>query len=131
MAFSEDIKKAFTESMKRGGNKITSEQDTAVTKMAEDLAAAIARWIMAQDFQIMKMKAILEVEELKTATQLQADISKAVQVQPGIVVQTDVPGTTTSTGNAPYFFAAAIVTSSVTVLSFPPEKDTTQRCPSA
>ena len=82
--FKDDIKEAYTDSMKRGGEALTSDQEKAVDKMSQGLAAAIARWVVNQDFQIMKMKAILEVEELKTATELQANIAKQVKVRPGI-----------------------------------------------
>ena len=93
-SFSGDIKDALTKSMSKGGGKLTSDQASAVEELSEDLAAAIARWVVDQDFQIMKMKAILEVEELKTATQLQADIAPTIKVKPGIPTVSGGPTTT-------------------------------------
>ena len=60
--------------------KLLDEEQLKVIKtLSIDLADSITKFIQDQTFNITEMKAILEVEELKTQTFLQADIQPTVQ----------------------------------------------------
>ena len=98
-----DIKEAFLTSM---GNP---EDEGNTEQIARDISQAIITFLTKQTFTITEMKAILEVEELKTSGPLQADVLNSVSVNttvaPGIattvagplVGATTAPGTGTGT----------------------------------
>ena len=64
MGLSADIKKAFFRAMDE--DVLDSAQKTSLDRMSKDLANAIIDFLTEQTFTITEMKALLEVEELKT-----------------------------------------------------------------
>ena len=104
MGLSADIKKAFFRAMDE--DVLDSTQKNSLDRMSKDLANAIIDFLTEQTFTITEMKALLEIEELKTSTNLQADVlANRLQttVNPGIQVSTAgtaaaQTGATTSTG---------------------------------
>ena len=105
MGLSADIKKAFFRAMDE--DVLDSAQKSSLDRMSKDLANAIIDFLTEQTFTITEMKALLEIEELKTSTNLQADvlgnrlttnvtnISGAPSAGGGII-----PGTGTGTGRS-------------------------------
>ena len=72
MGLADDIKKSFFNGM--GEDRLDSTQKSVLDKMSKDISKAIVDFITSQTFTITKMKALLEVEELETTTDLQADV---------------------------------------------------------
>lgn len=98
MGLKSDIKEAFLTSM---GNP---EDEGNTEQMARDISQAIITFLTKQTFTITEMKAILEVEEIKTSGPLQADVLNSVSVNttvaPGIPTTSGAtlgPGTGTGT----------------------------------
>ena len=84
MGLKADIKSAFLKSM---GNPVDDNGQPVegnVDQLSEDLTNAIIDFLTKQTFTITEMKAILEVEELKTLGSYTADIMPTVMVSAGI-----------------------------------------------
>ena len=77
MGLGKDINDALLNSI--GDDDLDSEQKNNITKLSSDLSKAFQNFLIAQTFTITQMKAILEVEELTTATPLIADVLPSVQ----------------------------------------------------
>ena len=90
MGLSADIKKAFFQAMDE--DILDSDQKKTLDKMSKDLSKAIIDFLTSQSFTITKMKAILEVEEMKTSTNLMGD------VLPSVIVSTPSGPGSVSTG---------------------------------
>ena len=72
MGLSNDIRKAFSKAMDE--DILDSAQKSTLDRMSKDLSNAIIDFLTEQTWTITEMKALLEVEELKTSTDLQADV---------------------------------------------------------
>ena len=82
MGLKSDIKEAFLTSM---GNP---EDEGNTEQIARDISQAIITFLTKQTFTITEMKAILEVEELKTSGPLQADVLNSVSVNTTVAPMT-------------------------------------------
>ncbi len=71
------LKKDLEEACKKGLGP-NAEDEGYCPDIADLQAKAIIKFLKAQTFTITEMKAILEVEELKTQTFLQADVNPTV-----------------------------------------------------
>ena len=78
MGLIDNIKNAFLKSM-GGEDSLDSTQQKNIDTLSKDLSKSIEDFLTSQTFTITKMKAILEIEELSTATPLQADVLPSVQ----------------------------------------------------
>ena len=87
MGLKSDIKQAFLTSMGNPKDEGNTEQ------IARDISQAIITFLTKQTFTITEMKAILEVEEIKTSGPLQADVWNSVSVN-----TTVAPGIPTTSG---------------------------------
>ena len=76
MGLSENIKTALFRSINE--DDLDSTQRDHINKLSKDISTAIQDFLTEQTFTITKMKAILEIEELTTATPLQADVLSSV-----------------------------------------------------
>ena len=76
MGLSKDIENALLNSI--GGNSLDDVQQDNITQLSTDVSKAIQDFLIEQTFTITQMKAILEVEELSTATPLTADVLPSV-----------------------------------------------------
>ena len=72
MGLSADIKKAFFGVM--GEDVLDGTQKRNLDRMSKDLSKAIIDFLTEQTWTITEMKALLEVEEIKTSTTLPADV---------------------------------------------------------
>ena len=72
MGLSADIKKAFFDVMDE--DVLDPKQKRNLDRMSKDLAKAIIDFLTEQTWTITEMKALLEVEEMKTSTTLPADV---------------------------------------------------------
>ena len=97
--FTDNLIEAFTKSMEVGDYTLDDEQRKNVKKLAIDIADSIEKFIKDQTFQITEMKAILELEKMKTAGPYKADIRPQVKVRKGTQVKTTV-NTTVAPGIA-------------------------------
>ncbi len=77
MGLSKDIEDALLNSIE-DVEDLDSLQKTNITKLSENISKSIQRFLTAQTFTITRMKAVLEVEELQTATPLIADVLPSV-----------------------------------------------------
>ena len=84
MGLTQDIEDALMKSM--GDNASTDAGKGNVPAAANDIATAIINFLQQQTFTITDMKAIVEMEKIKTAGPLQADVLPTVTstVAPGI-----------------------------------------------
>ena len=101
MGLTQDIEDALMKSL--GDNASKDAGKGNVPEMAKSIATAVIKFIQEQTFTITEMKAVLEVETMKTAGPLQADVLPSVvsTVAPGqAVVTTGGPGSTTSPGTS-------------------------------
>ena len=69
MGLKSEIEKAYIDSL-----GVDPENSGNIPQLAEDLSNAITNFLLKQTFTITEMKAILEVEEMKTSTTLPADV---------------------------------------------------------
>ena len=72
MGLSEDIANAFFKSAEKENWEKTEKK--RIEKLAKDLSKAFIDFLTKQTFTITEMKALLEVEELRTSSTLQADV---------------------------------------------------------
>ena len=72
MGLSADIKKAFFDVMDE--DVLDQKQKRNLDRMSKDLSKAIIDFLTEQTWTITEMKALLEVEEIKTSTTLPADV---------------------------------------------------------
>tara|TARA_Y100000593_G_scaffold94470_1_gene193729 strand:+ start:132 stop:623 length:492 start_codon:yes stop_codon:yes gene_type:complete len=101
MGLTDNIYNAFIKSMSEdmGDEEFSQQQKDNVRQLSEDLKEAFVDFLVNQTFTIKKMKAILEVESIKTTTDLKANVENTVGVGSGISVTTPSgPGATTSVG---------------------------------
>jgi hypothetical protein len=78
---------------------IDAVDEGGCAKLAKAQTDAIVEWITGQTFRITEMKAILEVEQLKTTAPYQADVLPTVMAAPGIpIVNGFGPGASTAPG---------------------------------
>jgi len=76
MGLSKDIENALLNSI--GRNSLDDVQQDNITQLSTDVSKAIQDFLIEQTFTITQMKAVLEVEELSTATPLIADVLPSV-----------------------------------------------------
>ena len=91
MGLKDDLYNAFARNMSDAESKkieLTKFQKKKVEELSENLKEAFINFLVKQTFTIKEMKAILEVESIKTTTTLQADVENSVSVNPGISVST-------------------------------------------
>ena len=99
MGLKTDLENACIENISNGseGGDPTSEGNCG--RLAQAQTDAIVKWITAQTFRIVEMKAILEVEEMTTSAPYQADVLPTVMAAPGIpIVNGFGPGASTAPG---------------------------------
>jgi hypothetical protein len=89
MSLSADIEKAFLKSM---GNP---EDRGNIPTLSKDISSAIIKFLQDQEFNITKMKAILEIEELTTNSPLPGDVLNTVTVSTST---TNIAGAPTTVG---------------------------------
>ena len=79
MGLKTDIKNVHMDTMglKPGDDP---EVEAGLDKLATGLANAIVKWVTSQEFNITKMKAIVQLEELTTTGNLTADVMSSVGV---------------------------------------------------
>lgn len=97
MGLKDDLYRAFTKNMSDADGQrieLTDFQKKKAEDLSENLKEAFINFLVKQTFTIKEMKAILEVESIKTTTTLQANVEDSVSVTPGIAVATT--GTATS-----------------------------------
>ena len=97
MGLKSDINDAFLKFIDKD-DVFDDNQKKSIKNLSEDLSKAIIDFIVAQEFTITQMKALLEVEEMKTATTLTADIMAnrlKTTVAQGIPVMTSGGGGST------------------------------------
>ena len=99
MGLKSDIKNAFLKSMGYDDLPTETSNDNSAKKnmekkadgLSEDISNAIIDFLTKQTFTITELKAVLEVEEIKTVAPLQADVLPTVTIVngfgPGNVVQ--------------------------------------------
>ena len=63
----ENLTEAFKKSLEVGDYKLDEEQLKNIETIGKDIADAIAKFIQDQTFNITEMKAIVELEQMKTA----------------------------------------------------------------
>ena len=106
MGLKNDLYNAFVSNMSDAENEqieLTDFQKEKTNELAENLKEAFINFLVKQTFTIKEMKAILELETLKTTTTLQANVEDRVRIDAGINVSTAgtaaaQTGTTTSPG---------------------------------
>ena len=76
----EKIEEAFKKSSGYYDLPEEERDEARIPDLAKDLADAIVEWIQAQRFQITDMKAVLEVENMKTSSPYSADVLTTVSV---------------------------------------------------
>ena len=76
MGLKSEIEKAYIDSL-----GVDPENSGNIPQLAEDLSNAITNFLLKQTFTITEMKAILEVEEMKTTGPLDADVLQNVEVR--------------------------------------------------
>ena len=81
MGLSKDIEDALVKSL--GPDAVGKGN---IPELAIDISNAVVKFLQAQTFQITEMKAILEVEDMKTTSTLSADVLPSVttMVPPGV-----------------------------------------------
>ncbi len=82
MGLGRDIENALLDVVESAG-ELDNVQKNNIQKLSVNLSRAIQDFITAQTFTITQMKAILEVEELTTATPLTADALPSITVVAG------------------------------------------------
>ena len=75
MGLKSDIEQAYIDNL-----GVDPENRGNIPQLAEDLKNAIKSFLLKQTFTITEMKAILEVEEMKTTGPLDADVLQSVEV---------------------------------------------------
>ena len=106
MGLKDDLYDAFVTNISDAENEqieLTDFQKEKAAELAENLKEAFINFLVKQTFTIKEMKAILELETLKTTTTLQANVEDRVRVDAGIIVSTAgtataQTGTTTGPG---------------------------------
>jgi hypothetical protein len=101
VGLSSDIKNAFLNSMGYDSMPSETSDDTKSKKnmemkakgLSEDISKAIVDFIQKQEFTITKMKASLEVEDIKTIAPLTADVLPTVTIVNGFGPGNVVVGT--------------------------------------
>ena len=91
MGLKDDLYNAFVVNMSDAENEqieLTDFQKEKTDELAENLKEAFINFLVKQTFTIKEMKAILELETLKTTTTLQANVEDRVSIDPGINVST-------------------------------------------
>ena len=73
MGLKSDINDAFLKFIDKD-DIFDDNQKKSIKNLSADLSKAIVDFIVSQEFTITEMKALLEVEEIKTATTLTADV---------------------------------------------------------
>ena len=73
MGLKSDINDAFLKFIDKE-EVFDDNQKKSIKNLSEDLSKAIVDFLVSQEFTITQMKALLEVEEIKTATTLTADV---------------------------------------------------------
>ena len=76
MSLKQDIQDAYINSL-----GVDPENPGNIPQLAEDLSNAVINFLLKQTFTITEMKAILEVEEMKTTGTLEGDVLSSVEVQ--------------------------------------------------
>ena len=74
MGLTADIQKSLETSMQAEGTELSEDQVKRIGNLATNLADSIIDFLTKQTFTITEMKALLEVEELRTSSTLQADV---------------------------------------------------------
>ena len=82
MGLAKDIENAFLNAVE-SVNEIDSTQKNNIRTLSNDISKAVQDFITSQTFTITQMKAVLEVEELTTATPLTADALPTITVVAG------------------------------------------------
>ena len=106
MGLKDDLYNAFVTNMSDGESEsieLTNFQKEKADELAENLKEAFINFLIKQTFTIKEMRAILELETLKTTTTLQANVEDSVRIDAGINVSTagtaaSQTGATTSPG---------------------------------
>ena len=79
MGLKDDIYKAYEKTMITPDNPPDDEQLKKIETLAEDMTSAVIDFLTKQTFTITEMKAVLEVEEIKTVMPFTADVLPGVQ----------------------------------------------------
>ena len=101
MGLSEDLYQAFIKNMQDADSEqieLTSFQQEKARELADNIKEAVVDFLVKQTFTIKKMTAALEVESIKTSTNLNADIRTTVGIAKGIPVGGGGAGVTVATG---------------------------------
>ena len=87
MGLTDDLYNAFVNNMsdtETETTELTDFQKKKAMDLAENVKEAFIDFLTAQKFTIRKMKAALEVENIKTSSPLKGNVEKTVGVAPGI-----------------------------------------------
>ena len=89
----ENLVEAFKNSLEVGDYKLEEEQLKNIEQLGKDISDSIVKFLQDQTFNITELKAIVELEQMKTTGPYKADVLPQVKVTPGQQVKTAVTTT--------------------------------------